>query len=319
MRVHNAHRGRRGNALPETALTITFVLLVFLGLIKVMFVGFEQAEADGAAFVAANAASLTTVETTSNPSVQDQAARGFAKAKAIFSDYPNSQTQSIQVFDGTPVSSTNLGYVVAQTTRVAGGLMLGQGFGGGPGQIDLHAQIVEPVTFSPQPTSPVQVTVSPAPPNCLDNPGSPLTTNNATGPNTPWQCSLVLAAPTSSPNPLYQYECHLAYYASLVQNGDGVTLSQVDTSTYGSIDTGALTNSAGQTLGQHPWPTEYQTATGGSINDPDVRNAGRFLTTQSPQQNIGGGASGGLLGTQLIPIFMFGQPSSSGYSDPCAS
>ena len=55
----NGRERSRGNAVPETAMTMGLVLLVLLGLVKLTLVGYEQSEADGAAFVAARAASLT--------------------------------------------------------------------------------------------------------------------------------------------------------------------------------------------------------------------------------------------------------------------
>jgi hypothetical protein len=303
-------------------MTMSIVLLIFLGLIKITFVGFEQAEADGAAFVAAHAASMVPTNGVG------QVSRGVTYAQAAFPGFPRTDTsQQIVVSQGVPVNGLNL--LVSQATRVAGGLMLGQGFGGGVGQINLRSQLVEPVTVAPLKTAGLSAAVkSPGAPNCLG--GAPsTTTNNATSNSTPWGCTMNLATSDySQTNPFAQYECHLAYFASLTTSG--VNLGDVSSSTYGSYDTSSLLDGAGHTLQQHSWPGGYQWRTGGSINDPGVRSGGVFLTTQvspylnpnpdgsrpanSPyMQNIGGGSSGGYLGTQLTPIFRFGLA-----NDPCA-
>jgi hypothetical protein len=320
MRAHRRkNQAARGVALAETALTMSLVLLVLLGLIKLVFVGYEQAQADGAAFIAAHAESLGN----------GTAARGEQHARTAFPGYPpDSGTEGIYVQPGTAGSNGDLGQVVAEAKRVAGGLFLGTGVGAGaPAQINLHSFIVEPVA-DPGGDPPVfSATVNGGAPNCNGGLASSKTTNLAVANGTPWGCSMNLSVPdfkNSPKDPYQEAECHLAYYASLTNSG--VTLNNINWAKYGNFDPSSLTNEAsgagqggGQTLTQHPWPTEYQTSSGGSINDPNVRGAGTYLTTQTPQQNIGGGASGGLLGTQLTPIFMFGVAASGPYSDPCAS
>ena len=49
----NAH-GLRANALPETAISISLVLMLMYGAMQIALYGFGQVSADGAAFVAAN-------------------------------------------------------------------------------------------------------------------------------------------------------------------------------------------------------------------------------------------------------------------------
>jgi hypothetical protein len=338
MRVRNRLHRARGVALAETAMTMSLVLLVFLGLIKITFVGFEQAEADGAAFVAAHAASMDT-----NSSDGSQNTRAQQYVQSAFLGYPKGDAnQQVVVTSGVPVGGLTL--LVSKATRVAGGLMLGQGFGGGVGQINLKSQLVEPVTVAALPAAGITATVSPSAPNCL--PG-----NLATAAGTSWACSLSLAQPDYKlANPFAPLECHLAYLASMTGSDVTVNLAAVGTSKYGSYDISSLTNSAGQTLSQDTWPAGYQHTTGGSINDrcthwnatftactqvspvgsafltpqisphinPDSDNStpeGQHIPANVPfQQNIGGGSSGGLLGTQLTPVFEFGTA-----SDPCPS
>jgi hypothetical protein len=288
---------------------MSLVLLVFLGLIKIMFVGYEQAQADGAAFVAAHAASLP--DTLHNP-----ASRGASRVTTDFPNFPSSGTEGVKFTIGA-------NDVAAVATRVAGGLFLGTGIAGAPASINLTSETIEPLGAAPFGSVPV-VTASLLDsagntvgiPNCLTGPASSKTTNQATAAGTPWGCAYVPPQfDAGNPNNHFDgYECRLAYYASLDRTT--IQLNDLNSPPY-NYDPSQLKDGGGHTLTQHNWPTEYQTASGGSINDPNVRGSGVFLTTQNPQQNIGGGATGGLAGTQLIPILMMGIPDTGGYTNPC--
>lgn len=284
-------------------MTMSLVLLVFLGLIKLVFVGYEQAEADGAAFVAAHAASLMQT---------GQSARGVQVAYTAFPSFPSSSAESISVAAAPTSGEPNRGDVVGIAKRSAGGLFYAQTF---TGQIGLHSTIVEPVVSTPNPGGVNLVIVQAKPPSCDIN-------NYATNASTAWECnSVALATPDpSATDPYHAYACHLAYMASLTSGQNWIPgpplttapdLSDIE-KLYGPAGTGSfgkLTNGAGQTLTQQPWPDEYQGTSSGSINDyneQNVRGSGVFLTNQSNPQNPGGGATGGLIGTQLQPIFKFG-------------
>ncbi|HEY0798662.1 MAG TPA: hypothetical protein VGD50_05900, partial [Candidatus Baltobacteraceae bacterium] len=122
----------RGNAMPETALTMSLVLLVFFGLIKIALIGYEQAEVDGASFVAAHASAITT-----DP---QPATYGQTRANADF----GVATTAVQV-TAAPVLAANVfanGGVTAQVQLGTGGLFLSQGFVGLAST--LHSTIIEP-------------------------------------------------------------------------------------------------------------------------------------------------------------------------------
>jgi hypothetical protein len=233
----NASNARRGNAVPETALTMGLVLLLLLGVVKLTLVGYEQAEADGAAFVAARAASLSTVATT-------QVSRGETHAESIFTRIP---TANIGVTSGSSGGPNGTGEVVGSAYRLTAGL-----FGGsfGSGSFDLKSHIVEPVidgtAFSS--TVPMKIAASNLL-NCVSaNPATP--TCSAAG----LPIYLPVYDPTNK-NPWWQFQCHEATYAVL-SNG---------------------TSGTGTVGGAHPWPEDYQPTTDGSINWPAVRASGLYL------------------------------------------
>jgi Flp pilus assembly protein TadG len=87
------YHSTRGNALPETAMVMAFISMVLLGAVRLAIVGYTQAQADGATFVAAHAlardssATNTTVNaivkgifpsvsTTGSPSLSMNTANG---------------------------------------------------------------------------------------------------------------------------------------------------------------------------------------------------------------------------------------------------
>ena len=59
----DGRRGPRGSALPETAITISVVLLLMLGAIRVALLGYLQLSADGAAYLASHEYTLQNIRT----------------------------------------------------------------------------------------------------------------------------------------------------------------------------------------------------------------------------------------------------------------
>lgn len=90
--------GRRGNALPETALIVSLMLMLTLAAIDLATVGFGQAEADGSAFVGAR--TLAVANSTSAP-VADTAIKGV---------FPQVQPSTVVI------ETTTGSYVGAQVT-----------------------------------------------------------------------------------------------------------------------------------------------------------------------------------------------------------
>ncbi len=199
--MKSLHRSR-GNAVPETALTMGLVLLLLLGLVKLTLVGYEQSEADGAAFVAARAASLTT-------NTASQATRGQSHAEGIFTHFP---TSNIGVTPGGTGGPNGNGEVVGSAFRLTSGL-----FGGsfGTGQFDLKSHIVEPVIGSSTLPAPLTITQS----NLLNC----VPTNPAT-PGCSSALGLSIYLPKYDPtnaNPYWQYACHLSAFQVLANGTPG--------------------------------------------------------------------------------------------------
>lgn len=243
----------RANALPETALTISTVLLVFLSLFRIALIGYEQSEADGASFVAAHAASLR------DTSIVDQKTDGEDRAKRAFSrTNPN-------VTPGTALSGNAGPYdngIATAVTNVAAQALFGDSF------VSLHSQVQEAVVGTQSKPTATSADAGTRLTNCdpaYGNPATPICTD-------PY-----LARPDPNAKDPYQmYDCHAAYYGVLRGGHNGAT------------------------VGEHPLPGSYFSYTPGSINDPNVRNSGLFLTPT------------GTLGTLLAPIANFGTP-----NDPC--
>ncbi len=202
----SGRRAQRGNAVPETALTMGLVLLLLLGLVKLTLVGYEQSEADGAAFVAARAASLTADAT-------QQANRGETHAKNIFSRIPGA---NIDVTPGSSGGPNGTGEVVSSSYRLTSGLFTGNF---GTGAFDLKSHFVEPVIGTGTPPPTLVVTQSNLV-NCI--PANPATPSCGTS-------GLPIYLPAYDPtnkNPYWQYACHLAAYAALANGtaGSGTTV-----------------------------------------------------------------------------------------------
>ncbi len=195
-------RASRGNAVPETALTMGLVLLVLLGLVKLALVGYEQSEADGAAFVAARAASLTTDAT-------QQAGRGKTHADAIFSRVP---TSNINVTPGSTGGPNGTGEVVGSAFRLTSGLFSGSF---GTGAFDLKSHIVEPVIGTGSNPPPLQISESNLQ-NCVSaNPATPACGQNGL------QAYLPVYDPSNATNPYWQFDCHLKAFQALANGTPG--------------------------------------------------------------------------------------------------
>jgi hypothetical protein len=174
------------------------VLLLLLGLVKLTLIGYEQSEADGAAFVAARAASLTT-------SAVLQPSRGEAHAEGIFPTFP---TANLSVASGSTGGPNGTGEVVGSAYRLTSGL-----FGGnfGAGQFDLKSHIVEPVIGPASLPPPLQITQSNLL-NCVAaNPATP------SCPSGGLPIYLPQYDPTNA-NPFWQFDCHNAAF-SVLSNG----------------------------------------------------------------------------------------------------
>ncbi|MGP6159698.1 MAG: hypothetical protein ACLPYS_19740 [Vulcanimicrobiaceae bacterium] len=212
------YRAARGNALPETALTLTLVLLVFLGLVELAMVGFVQAEADGAAFVAAHAAAMASDAAT-------QSTRGPAHASGIFSLMPSG---NISVTTGTTGGPNGTGEVVGNAFRLTAGLFAGQ-------SVTLRSHVVEPVVSAPySPTSANLTIVQAQLPNCLTlNPATPSCSSNV---------GLATYDPTDTADPYHNFECHQTYYDALTNGTSGTTVGatpwpeEYQPTTHGSIN-----------------------------------------------------------------------------------
>jgi hypothetical protein len=198
----NGFRFSRGNAVPETALTMGLVLLLLLGLVKLTLVGYEQSEADGAAFVAARAASLTT-----DPS--QQANRGETHAKDIFTRVPGN---NIVVAPGSTGGPNGTGEVVGSSYRLTSGLFSGSF---GTGAFDLKSHFIEPVIGSGTNPPPLLITQSNLV-NCVSqNPATPSCGANGL------PSYMAQYDPSNKTNPYYQYACHLAAYLPLANGTPG--------------------------------------------------------------------------------------------------
>lgn len=86
-----AHPRSRANALPETALVVSLMLMLTLAAIDLATIGFGQAEADGAAFVGAR--TLAVANSTTSSVATNAIAGVFPKV--------NPNTVSVRVVPGT--------------------------------------------------------------------------------------------------------------------------------------------------------------------------------------------------------------------------
>jgi hypothetical protein len=192
-----ARRHLAGNTLPETALSLSIVMLVFFGAIQYALTGYEQAESDGAAFVAAHAASL-------DPNNAVQASRGASHARGVF---PHLPVANVVVTPGQPGIGPNLaGEVVGSASRFTSALFA------------LRSHVIEPVIGTYPGANSLTLSVSNSTlKNCLtSNPATP-------------SCGAIYLAQLDSANkwnPYDQFDCHLQAYAALANGtaGSGTTV-----------------------------------------------------------------------------------------------
>jgi hypothetical protein len=176
------------------------VLLVFLGLVKLSLIGYEQSEADGAAFVAAHAAAMTM-------NTSQEASRGEQHAQNIFTRVPSA---NIGVQPGTAGTGPNgTGEVVGSSFRMTSGLFAGAL---GSGAFKMKSNVVEPVTDTYSNGTDLAVTNSTFQ-NCVP-----------TNPATLGGCNPMYLAQFDSSNktnPYDQFQCHLAVYVALANGTSG--------------------------------------------------------------------------------------------------
>jgi len=316
----------RGNALPETALVIATVLLIFLGLIKLTDVGYQQSESDAAAFVAAHEGSFGSTAT-------NVTTYGTAMAKKVFSTaggttrFPGTVVGGVNVLKATGGLLNPEGNVMGTAYHSSGGLMLNQAFGGSI--FNLHSFVVEPLAGAQYNPAASSVSSTAQPPNC--------TTNNSATPTCP-VINLATPTPGNINDPYYDYACRALYYAALSnssgfppnpntyfapQTQDLFTQAGGSAINYVLPDNpslNGLTDQSGnpmtnQATANQPWPMNFQpvqTVGQTSINLASTRAAGTWLY---PQTEPGGGpdpanqdglAVGGAIGLVLQPIFNFG-------------
>jgi hypothetical protein len=113
-------RGWRGAALPETALTLTLLLMVVIGGIRVAVVGYEQVSVDGAAFFNAHETGLKQTYPGGAQQLDPNAATASAFPRAAGAN----ATIAPQTFAPPAVSLPNYGF--DQTNNRHGGASLMQ-------------------------------------------------------------------------------------------------------------------------------------------------------------------------------------------------
>lgn len=316
----------RGSAMPETAMAISAVLLIFLGLIKLADVGYQQSETDAAAFVAAHEGSFGSTALNVH-------SYGTGIAQQVFSvsggstRFPGTPIGGVTVIQGTTSLLNPLGDVMGSAYHSSGGLMLNQAFGGN--FFNLHSFVVEPLAGVPFNAANVSVTITKAnPPNC--------TTNNTATPTCPLNV-LATPNPSNTNDPFYAYACRALYYAAL-SNSSGFPpnpntyfapqtqdlFSQAPGSAINYVlpDSASLSGLTDQNsipmtnhaTANQPWPLNFQpvqTEGQTSINLASTRSSGIWLYPQTEPgggpdpANQDGAAVGGAVGTVLQPIFNF--------------
>lgn len=209
--------GRRGVALPETALVIGLSMLVILGAAQMTIIGYSQVGADGAAFVAAHSVAV-------NPS-----ANGTTAATSVFGQFAATNFT-------TPSPVPN--FSQTQVTKSVGGFTL---LAGGRAAFNVRGADLE--------YAPAQTSSTPAPFNFAIN----ATLYNDCDPtgncnSLPSSTSIYLAQSVGSGhgngvNGLFaEWQCHQKYYASLnwpatrPQNYSAIKGGNFDIKTNGSAE-----------------------------------------------------------------------------------
>lgn len=113
-------RRQRGAALPETALSLTVMLAVLVGGLRLALVGFEQIAADGAAGYNARQTSYTYTDPVTSGSLNPTTATNNV--------FPRSLTATITAMSPLPAPTVNVytAYGFNQTTNRHGGVSLMQ-------------------------------------------------------------------------------------------------------------------------------------------------------------------------------------------------
>lgn len=118
----------RGNALPETALVVSLMLMITLAAIDLASIGYSQAQADGAAFVGAR--TLAVANSTSAPLADSAISGVFPKVqsntvvvKTTTGSYVGAQVtlagQPIHLLTGVSSPSTQIGHTYETTLGTA--------------------------------------------------------------------------------------------------------------------------------------------------------------------------------------------------------
>ncbi len=191
----------RANALPETALAMSVVLLVTLGVIELGLIGYGQAQIDGASFVAAHEAAY-----------QDPGNQVWAGKTRATSTFTHLKSSQVQVYPGS--SATHPDSVTGQPLAAAFLTGLGNFVGQGL-NANLRSHAIEPGVglIAEEPAaSPLVVTA--ALQNC------DTTSTGITYTTCPIQlANLDLRALADNEDPLAQYKDHLAVYQQLATGG----------------------------------------------------------------------------------------------------
>jgi Flp pilus assembly protein TadG len=141
-------RSQRGNALPETIVVASFLMMMVFGTLNLTLLGYNQVQADGAAFVGARTASLTA---QTNPSNAQSAAQ--TEIAAVFPHV--SATQVAVASGGTSVVAS-----AASVNATSPSLPFFNDKDSGPLKILSHA--AEPTTFSSPPPTDIAFQVNSA-------------------------------------------------------------------------------------------------------------------------------------------------------------
>jgi hypothetical protein len=318
----------RGSAMPETALVISAVLIVFLGLIKLADVGYQQAETDAAAFVAAHEGSFA--------STTHQQTYGTSMSQKVFSvggvprfPFPGTASAGVNAIGATNAMPNPGGDVMGSAYHTSGGLRVGQAFGGN--FFNLHSFFIEPAAGVPLfKATDVSLQITKAqPPNC--------TPNNTATPSCPGNV-LATPDPTDTNDPYYTYACRALYYSAL-SNSSGFPPdpnkyfapqtqdlfsqragSAINYVLPDSASLNALTDQSGARMNipataNQPWPINFQPLQvigQTSINLASTRASGMWLYPQTgpggvpdPANQDGLAVGGGTIGLALQPIFNF--------------
>jgi len=135
----------RGNALPETAIVASLMLLLLFGALNVALLGYNQLQADAAAFVGARTASTTSISSPSSVAT--------AAANQIAAIFPHVQSGAVHVTTG----GTNAYTTTTSISMTSPGLpfLLGR-----RSSINVLAHAVEPAQSSTPPASGLNFSIS---------------------------------------------------------------------------------------------------------------------------------------------------------------